>query len=154
HPEQWAALIGDGARYNFEATVAGNSNSAPREMRSARVVPAATGAASLDLNLPAWPVVPRGFYIDVLASAASPITLNVNLAAALPSGSVLGFANGEDYDSGASIALAGAVITLVAAHPVRFSLRDIYAPEGVAEATVELSRLPYASISYIGLSAA
>ncbi|MFZ3182916.1 MAG: hypothetical protein WA173_02065 [Pseudomonas sp.] len=154
HPEQWAALIGGIALHNFEATAAGASGSPPREMRSARVVPAAAGAASLTLNLPAWPVVPRGFYIDVLGSAASPITLNVNLAPALPSGSVFGFAGGEDYDSGASITLTGAVITIVAAHPVRFSLRDIYASEGAAEATVELSRLPYASISYIGLSAA
>ncbi|MDP3848639.1 MAG: hypothetical protein Q8R10_19645 [Pseudomonas sp.] len=158
HPEQWAQLIGDCVRHDFSAAMpASDSGVTSRSVRAARVRPDADadpGPRILTLHLPDWPVLPRGFYIDVLASVASPITLHINPAAALPPGAVLSHVSGADLDSGASVLLTEGVLTLVAAHPVRFGLRDLYVSEGSGAATVELSRLPYAALSYISLSQA
>jgi len=157
-PEQWAQVLGEPAPYNYDATTAGTTNAVPREARAARVGVADGSAAEVEctLELPEWPVLPHGFVIDAMGSAANPMTVHVDLADALPAGVVATYIGGEDFDSGATISRVGDVLTIETDHPVRLTLVGLrsyldMADELNAEVSISLARLPYTGITFIDL---
>jgi hypothetical protein len=158
HPEQWVQFIGGAPGWGYYAAPYAVTYALERAARRVSVYlpDGADMPVSATLNLPAWPVLPRGFSVELLGSAAAPITVNLDLAAALPVDAPLVWVGGQDFESGASIARAGSIVTVVSDHPVRLELTSIYsydAGDGVMASEVELSlrRLPYSLVSYIDL---
>lgn len=149
HPEEWVRLSGAVEGYGFGAAPVDIPFTLPRSVRGIQVsaAPPANASCVQTLRLPAWPVLPRDFFIKILGSVAAPITLHLDFAGALPAGVGLSSVGVIDYASGATISRVGNVLSIVSAYAVRVYLADLALSPPTASAGVELARLPYAAVT-------
>jgi len=155
HPEQWRSIWGAaGPGQYVEALPGGVSQSLPRTVRSVRVFSpdAATGLHRATVVVPAWPVRPEGFEVEILATASCPITLSIDLTALL-GGLSETYVSVENYGTTAAFSRADNVIECAASEHLRLRMETFFIDQAgsVGEVSFIAERLPYDSITYINL---
>lgn len=155
HPEQWRSIWGAvGPALYVEALPGGVSQSLPRTVRSVRVLSpdAATGLHRATVVVPAWPVRPEGFEVEILATASCPITLSIDLTALL-GGLSEAYVSVENYGTSAGFGRAANVIECAASEFMRLRMQTFFIDQAgiYGEVSFIAERLPYDSITYIDL---
>ena len=155
HPEQWRSIWGFvGPALYVEALPGGVSQSLPRAVRSVRVASPddATGLHSATVVVPAWPVRPEGFEVEILATASCPITLSIDLTALL-GGLSEAYVAVANYGTTAAFSRAGTVIECAASEPMRLRLSGFFSDQADSFGWVSFvaERLPYDSFAFIEL---
>ena len=156
HPEQWRSIWGAAGHGQYvEALPGGVSQSLPRTVRSVRVLlspDAATGLHHATVVVPAWPVRPEGFEVEILATASCPITLSIDLTALL-GGLSEAYVSVENYGTTAAFSRAGNVIECAASEPMRLRLDVFFIDQAGSVGAVSFvaEHLPYDSFTIIGL---
>lgn len=155
HPEQWRSIWGAVGWVQYvEALPGGASQSLPRTVRSVRVLSpdAATGLHYATVVVPAWPVRPEGFEVEIRATASCPITLSIDLTA--PQGGLSEtYVSVANYGTTAAFSRAGTVIKCAASEHLRLRMENFFIDQAgsVVEVSFIAERLPYDSITYIDL---
>ena len=155
HPEQWRSIWGAaGPGQYVEALPGGVSQSLPRTVRSVRVASpdAATGLHYATVVVPAWPVRPEGFEVEILATASCPITLSIDLTALL-GGLSEAYVAVANYGTTAAFSRAGTVIECAASAPMRLRLYAFFIDQAGSVGSVSFvaEHLAYDSYAIIGL---
>ena len=155
HPEQWRSIWGAAGHGQYvEALPGGVSESLPRTMRRVIVVSpdAATGLHRATVVVPAWPVRPEGFEVEILATASCPITLSIDLTALL-GGLSEAYVAVANYGTTAAFSRAGTVIECAASEPMRLRLSGFFIDQADSFGWVSFvaERLPYDRFAFIEL---